>query len=232
MNKQTWLNIIATLSLLTPLTPATLPILAQTTPLNSQEQPTNIQQSIENNTLTIPKSTAIIINFSSNVQFDAGGKESLPVILRLVEPIIDSSGNIIVPANSRVDALIVPTDKSAKIIANSLIINGKVVPIKASSQMIPSVKVTLKTRMEQAKNYALSVGRFGPTVLVFDNESDSNDMIKSAIIAQGIGAIVGFLSPRSIDVANFVQNSEYILTLEEAITLPQETKEFKSSGIQ
>ncbi len=228
MNKYTWLNLIVSLSLLTP---GTLPVLAQTTPSNYQEQPTTIQQPIENNTRVIPKSTAIIINFPSNVQFDAGGNKNLPIILRLVEPILDNYGNIAVPANSRVDALIIPTDKNAKIIANSLIINGQVVPIKASTPMIPSVKVTIKSRMEEAQNYARTFSRTGTGMLVFDGETDSNDMIRSVIIAGGMGAIIGFLSPKSVDVANFVQDSEYILTLEEAVPLPQATKERNSNKI-
>ncbi|HBE17663.1 MAG TPA: hypothetical protein DEG17_00225 [Cyanobacteria bacterium UBA11149] len=223
MNKQTYLSIIASLSLLNPITP---PILAQTTPSNYQEQPTITQPIIKKNTRIIPQSTAIIITFPNNVQFDAGGKDSFPIILRLVEPILDHTGNIIAPANSRLNAAIVPSNKSAKIIANSLIVNGKVLPIKASSQTIPSVKVTVRSRMEQAQNYAQTFSRTGTATLIFDSETNSNDMIRSMIIAGGMGAIIGFLSPKSVDVANFTQNTEYILTLEEAVNIEEE--EFSS----
>ncbi|HBB33082.1 MAG TPA: hypothetical protein DDZ80_04375 [Cyanobacteria bacterium UBA8803] len=216
MNKYSWLSLAITLSLLSP---AQLSLLAQTTTSNSQAKPTTTQQPIPNTTVTIPKATAIVVTFPNNTQFDAGGQKSFPIVLRLAEPILDNNGNVLAPVNSRVNALLVPVDKSTQIVLQSLIIKGKIVPIKAYSQKIPGIKIRVKTRMEQAKNYALSSGRFGTVALAFNNNSNSSDMVKFTLISQAAGAIVGFLSPRSILVTEFAQNSEYILMLEETVAL-------------
>ena len=215
MNKNYWLNLAITLCLLNP---TTLPAFAQIATANSQEQNSSIQLDSNRTTPTIPQSTAIVVTFPSDFSFDAGDGKNYPITLRLAEPIMDNKGNLVAPANSPVDATLVPTDGDAQIIVKSLIINGKLVPVQAVSRNIPSVRITVKSRMEQAINYAQSFGTI---------ENNSNNISNANLLSHGIGAIVGFLSPQYQQVANFVKGSEYILVLEEEVALPNNN----SSGV-
>jgi hypothetical protein len=224
MNKNYWLNLVITLCLLNP---TTLPVFAQTAAANLQEQNSSIQLDSNRTTPTIPQSTAIVVTFPSDFSFDVGDGKNYPITLRLAEPIMDNKGNIVAPANSPVDATLLPIDGDAQIVAKSLIINGKLVPIQAVSRTIPSVKVTLKSRMEQATNYAQSFGSVSSPIIGFTDQNNSNNTSNANLLSHGIGAIVGFLSPQYQQVANFVKGSEYILVLEEEVALPSNN----SSGV-
>ncbi len=199
---------------ITPITilVSTLPILAN--PLNkfeSSPQTTNIE--------------AIVVTFPNNVEFDAGGNKQQPVVLRIVEPVYNNAGNVVIPTNSRVEALLVPVgkgkDKGTMIFAKSLIINGKLYPLNATlSNKIPARKISQKSRLQQANTYASSVSRFSPPVSTyFSDGTETQVPSRNTLLIQGVGAIIGYLNPRSILKSKIPQGSEYILHLQEPLSL-------------
>ncbi|MEM1393166.1 MAG: hypothetical protein AAGG00_07690 [Cyanobacteria bacterium P01_H01_bin.150] len=208
MNKRFFFNFTLSLFILAPVS---LPVLAKETNTKAiTEQPSPRNTFIE----------AIIVTFPNDVEFDAGGKKQLPVVLRTVEPVYNNVGKVVIPANSRVEAVLVPAEKGTMIVASSLIMNGKSYPFRAaSSNKIPANKITKKSRMEQAMTYSASVSRFSPVYNNLTGSTQSQEMIRNNLLIQGAGAIVGFLSPRSKLVSSFSKGNEYILHLERPLSL-------------
>ncbi|AFY57246.1 hypothetical protein Riv7116_4835 [Rivularia sp. PCC 7116] len=215
MNKQLFLNLSLSLLLLAPL-PS--PALAEDINIKTIKQKTSYQSTnIE----------AIIVKFPNDIEFDVGGKKKLPVVLRTVEPVLNHVGKVIVPANSRVEAVLVPVDKATIIVAKSLIMNGKSYPLHAATRnKIPANKITKKSRMEQANTYSSSVARLSPVYNNLTGSRGSQQINKNAVIIQGVGAIVGFLSPRSMLASIIPQNSEHILHLEKPLSLNRDKNTF------
>ncbi len=220
MNKGT---IISTALGLSFLAIANVPVFAlgngpQTT-IENQEKQTTKQTKDNTDYVEI-----IIVKFTKNIKFDAGGKEKQPVVLRIVESIYNKGGKLVIPAGSRIGALLVPTgkgkEKGTMIIAKSLIINGKEYPLNAISRnKIPANETERKTRLQQAEKYRISFKKAFPISPNLNGETQSQQMNKNTMIMEGLGAVAGFLSPRSKLVSNFSQGEEYILHLEKPLDL-------------
>lgn len=167
---------------------------------------------------------SIIVTFPNNVEFDAGGKKQRPVVLRIVEPVYNNAGKVVIPASSRVEAVLVPVgkgkDKGTMIFAKSLIMNGKSYPLSATgSTTIPARKITKRSRLEQAQKYGFSVSRFSPVYSTFTGGTESQEMIRNTLLMQGVGAIIGYLSPRSKLASRIPEGSEHILHLQKTLSL-------------
>ena len=208
MNKQFFLNFTLSLFVLAPIP---LPVLAKETNIQTiTEQPSPRNTFIE----------AIIVTFPSDIEFDVGGKKQLPVVLRIVEPVYNNLGKVVIPANSRVEAVLVPAEKGTMIVASSLIMNGKSYPLRATnSNKIPANKITKKSRMDQAMTYSASVSRFSPVYNNLTGSTQSQEMTRNNLLIQGVGAIVGFLTPRSMLGSRIPKGSEHILHLEQPLSL-------------
>ncbi|MCJ8278953.1 MAG: hypothetical protein MJK14_03150 [Rivularia sp. ALOHA_DT_140] len=163
MKRQMLFGIITCISLLTSFS---VPVIAETIPSETEssntEEVTNLEQSTpasdskpassitQLQNAKLAKNTAIIISFPMSMEFNIKGSLDLPLTVLLAKPITDNQGNILVSENSPVSIILKPTKKGAQIIAQSLVANGKVFNIKASSPIIPGVKVTHKTGTEKA----------------------------------------------------------------------------------
>lgn len=216
MNKLTLLTTALSLSFLaiTNLPTSALETNPQTTTENPSEQTTNQTTYVE----------SIVVKFTKDIEFDAGGKKELPVVLRIVEPVYNQAGEVVIPANTRIDALLVPVgkgkEKGTKIIAKSLIVNGKNYPLNATGRnRIPAYKVTKKSRLEQAQIYSDSVSKAVPMFSNSNGVTENPEMTRNTIIVQGVSAIAGFLTPRSKLVSQFTKDNEYILHLEKPLKL-------------
>ena len=208
MNKRFFLNFTLSLFVLAPIS---LPVLAKETNIQTiTEQPSPRETFIE----------AIIVTFPNDVEFDVGAKKQLPVVLRTVEPVYNNVGKVVIPANSRVEAVLVPAEKGTMIVASSLIMNGKSYPFRAAnSNKIPAKKIAKKSRMEQAMTYSASVSRFSPVYNNLTGSTKSQEMTRNNLLVQGVGVIVGFLSPRSMLASRIPKGSEHILHLQQPLSL-------------
>lgn len=211
MSKRFFLNFTLSLFVLAPIS---LPVLAKETNIQTITEPSRKETFVE----------AIIVTFPNDVEFDVGAKKQLPIVLTTVEPVYNNVGKVIVPAKSRVEAVLIPTEKGTKIVASSLIINGKSYSFLASSsKKIPAKKITKKSRMEQAMTYSASVSRFSPIYSNLTDSTQSRSLTKNNLLIQGVGAIVGFLSPRSMLASRISKGSEHILHLQQPFSLDEIT---------
>ena len=208
MNKKFFLNFTLGLFLLTPIS---LPVLAEETSIQAiTEKPSPTETSVE----------AIIVTFPRDVEFDVGAKKQVSVVLHTVLPVYNNLKQVVIPAQSRVDAALVPAKKGTMIVASSLIINGKSYPLRGTlSNKIPAKKITKKSRMEQATTYSTFVSGFSPVYSSLTGSTESQEITKNNLLIQGAGAVVGFLSPRSVLTSHIPKGSEFILHLEQPLRL-------------
>lgn len=190
--------------------PATLPAIAQTTP---------VIQSYSSFNTTIPQSTAITVAFPANLVIDAKKEQDYPTTLILAQPLLDSYGNQLAAQGSPVAARIHPVKEGAQVIAESLVIQGRTVPIQATSPVLPSRKVTLSSGNQQARELSPIGSRIGGGLFGGSTGGDFMNFNQGAMLGSGVGAIAGLASEKSMRVVEIPQGSLYVLTLQIPVTV-------------
>ena len=214
------------------ITSVSLPVIAETVP--SQTTPTsannetvpNAVQPASNQTsavslkdITLAKNTAIIISFPTAMTVNVSEKQDVPLTVFLNKAIKDNQGNILVPENSPVSIILKPTSKGAKIIAQSLVVNGQVLAIKASSPTIPSATITHKTGHEKAEQNESVWGKIGESAFSFANQGKTEESERGAMLGRTLGLVAGLNSPKKSRVVKIAENSIFVLSLEATVNL-------------
>jgi hypothetical protein len=190
--------------------PATVPAIAQTVPA---------MQSYSSSNTTIPQSTAITVAFPANLVIDAKKEQDYPTTLILAQPLLDSYGNQLAAQGSPVAARIHPVKEGAQVIAESLVIQGRTVPIQATSPVLPSRKVTLSSGNQQARELSPIGSRIGGGLFGGATGGDFMNFNQGAMLGSGVGAIAGLASEKSMHVVEIPQGSLYVLTLQMPVTV-------------
>ncbi len=185
------------------------------------------EPSIQNQEVAIPQSSAITVTFSVAVTFDAGQKKSLPMAALLTQPLLDSSGKVVAPANSPVGIKLHPAKGGAQIQAEALVINGRIIPILALGPWIPGQTVTTVSSAQQAQlnqsvfsDLAGSVfGLFGTATGVSRDERTHLTNMGN-YVGTGLGIVSGLMSPKTIRQVQIAEGTMYILTLQAPVTIP------------
>lgn len=214
------------------ITSVSLPVIAETVP--SQTTPTsannetvpNAVQPASNQTsavslkdITLAKNTAIIISFPTAMTVNVSEKQDVPLTVFLNKAIKDNQGNLLVPENSPVSIILKPTSKGAKIIAQSLVVNGQVLAIKASSPTIPSATITHKTGHEKAEQNESVWGKIGESAFSFANQGKTEESERGAMLGRTLGLVAGLNSPKKSRVVKIAENSIFVLSLEATVNL-------------
>ncbi|MBD2300353.1 hypothetical protein [Nostoc sp. FACHB-190] len=189
-----------------------------TLPTYAQPVPTVQPQAISSE-ITIPQDTAIIVAFPAPVTIDVGQKKDYPLTLPLASAIKDAQGNIIAPENTPVSIVLKPKEGGAKIIAQSLVINGKIVTIKASSQVIPGTTITYVRANDKAVENGSVWGRIGGSTLGFISQGDPEQFDRGAMLGSAVGLLTGLRSAENTRIVQIPQSSVYVLSLEAPISL-------------
>ena len=229
MKIQMLLSLATCVSLITSVS---LPVIAETVP--SQTTPTsannetvpNAVQPASNQTsavslkdITLAKNTAIIISFPTAMTVNVSEKQDVPLTVFLNKAIKDNQGNLLVPENSPVSIILKPTSKGAKIIAQSLVVNGQVLAIKASSPTIPSATITHKTGHEKAEQNESVWGKIGESAFSFANQGKTEESERGAMLGRTLGLVAGLNSPKKSRVVKIAENSIFVLSLEATVNL-------------
>lgn len=194
---------------LSTITSVNLPAIAQSAP--STHQATS-------SVSTIPASTALTVTFPSNMVVNAKKKQDYPMTLFLAQPLFDSQGQQVVAANSPIAAKMTPTKGGAKIIAESLVINGRVVGIQASSPLIPSYSVTQTSSYQSAREGSAMFANIAGGIT--GGATGSNSAFnRASFLGGGLGALAGLASSKKHKVVEVPAGSIYVLTLEAPIAV-------------
>ena len=169
--------------------------------------------------ITIPQDTAIIVRFPASVTIDVGQNKAYPLTVPLTDAIQDDQGNIIVPKDAPVTINLQPKDGGAIIVAKSLVINGRIVAIKASSQIIPGTTITYKRANDKAVENSSIWSQIGGDTLGFFSQGNPRQFDRGAMLGSIVGFLIGLGSPENIRVVQIPQSSTYVLSLEAPISL-------------
>jgi len=168
-------------------------------------------------TVTIPASTGVIVSFLAPVSIDAD-EGAYPVTLPLSQAITDAQGNVIVPENSPVSVIIQPEDGGARVIAQSIVIGGQIVPIQAKSPIIPGTTITHVRANDRAADNGATIGRMAASGFGFLNGGDPDAFDRGGMLGNLIGMVAG-RQDESSRIVQIPQGSVYVLALETSITL-------------
>ncbi len=229
MKIQMLLSLATCVSLITSVS---LPVIAETVPsqttstsVNNETVPNAVQpasnqtSAVSLKDITLAKNTAIIISFPTAMTVNVSEKQDVPLTVFLNKAIKDNQGNLLVPENSPVSIILKPTSKGAKIIAQSLVVNGQVLAIKASSPTIPSATITHKTGHEKAEQNESVWGKIGESAFSFANQGKTEESERGAMLGRTLGLVAGLNSPKKSRVVKIAENSIFVLSLEATVNL-------------
>ncbi|WP_414528935.1 hypothetical protein [Nodularia chucula] len=191
-----------------------LPILLQST---SKLLPAAVSEEI-----TIPQDTAIIVSFPTSVTVDVGQDHEYPLTLPLNQAIADDQGNTIVPKNTPITITLKPTNGGVKIVAQSLVVDGRIVPIKASSQIIPGTTITYKRANDKAMENSAMWSQIAGDTLGFFSQGNPQQFDRGAMLGSIVGFLTGLSSAENIRVVQIPQSTIYVLSLDAPISLSPE----------
>jgi hypothetical protein len=170
----------------------------------------------------VPQTSAITVIFNKNSEFDVGQKQSYSETHLLAHALFDARGNVVAPANTPVTLRITPKDKAAYIEVESLVINGRTVPVKAESWSIPGFKHTLTNstdRVFQERATWNNVGALGGYLATGGH--DENAIYMGAAIAGLAATFIGKTSPENLRLVQIPQGNIHTFSLLEPLQINQ-----------
>jgi hypothetical protein len=170
----------------------------------------------------ISQTAGVIISLPMGVTIDVGQKQDYPLTVPLAQPLLDLQGNTLVPANSPVSIKFKPEQGGARIVAESIVVNGQIVPIQAATDVIPGNTITQREAAEVARqNSAVYGNLLGATMGAIAPLSKKADAFEhGGMIGGAIGIVSGLSSPKNLRVVQLPQGSVYVLALRAPIVLP------------
>lgn len=213
MNARTLLNLALSIAIATPIA---LPASAEVV-ISSTTSVTRSQQGA-----LIPQTAGVIIKLPGAVNVDVGQKQDFPLTVPLAQPLMDLQGNEVVPANTPVSVKLKPENGGARIVAESIVVRGQIVPIQATTAIIPGTTIEQVSGAERARENSGMMGNlFGSVLGATARSSRKAEMFdQGGMIGGAIGILSGMSSPKNIRVVQLPADSVYVLSLQAPISLP------------
>lgn len=167
----------------------------------------------------IPASTGVVVTFLAPVSIDVN-EAAYPMTLPLTSPIYDSQGNVVAPENSPVSVMIQPGEGGATIQAQSVLINGRLMPIQATSPMIPGTTITHMRANDRAADDGATLGRITASGFGFLNGGDPDAFDQGGMLGNFVGMLAG-RQDESSRIVQIPQGSVFVLPLAQSIPLGQ-----------
>jgi hypothetical protein len=195
-------------------------------PPSPTSSPTSLN-STQDQRITIPNDSALVVFFPNELRLSAQRKakqqHDLPLVLPLVQPILDEQGNIAIPARSLVSALVTQVEGGIYIRANSVVVGGMVIPIEATGAFIP-----LQNSPDDFYNYATKppslLNNLATNLSTWSTSAeDVFGQDGSLAIGAGLALVSGLTTPQSISpppTINIPQGTVHILTLTTSLQMP------------
>ena len=218
MKKQTLLNLALMLSMSTS---TVLPVMAQSTATGTQPSVTSASGDRMSSTgITIPQTAAIVVKFVQPIQMDVGNQSAYPLTLPLAQALADEAGNTIVPEGTPVMLSLKPTKGGAQLVAQGLVIGGQIVPVQATSDVIPAIKVVKMRANDKAAENGAIYGRLSGSLMGFMGKGDPEKFDRGAMLGSAAGILMGLIRPKETDwILQIPQDTVHILKLQAPITL-------------
>lgn len=179
------------------------------------QKPTSIPKSP-----IIAKSTAVVVKFTDDIEFNSKSSHGYPAMLPLAFPISDQMGNVVFPAKTPVEVKLVNADNGLKIVGQSIMLpSGQKVSIEASSEVIPGVPTIITSRTEKASQLGPTLTRFGGAIGGLIGGGDLGGTLLGTLAGQAIAIVVGMNTPKTANIVRIPVNSLYHLHLKKAVEI-------------
>jgi hypothetical protein len=169
LNRALWQSKIALMMVLSVASSAVTPLLlsnpAGAESISNTKAPLSAQL-IAQNYGQIPAGTRIPVRYDKAEKIVLSPDETLPITLTVSRNIKASNGSVLVPAGSRIQGRLQPTENGTQFVGDTLILaNGRRIPIDASSQVV--------TKQQEIRK-----------------ETDTGSILKGAAIGGGASALI------------------------------------------
>ncbi|WP_107669037.1 hypothetical protein [Cyanothece sp. BG0011] len=176
------------------------------------------QETVTNQDIILPQSTALLVTFPDNMIVDVGQGDSAPIILPLMQDIKSPSGEIVIPANTPISVKVQPYQDGALLVAESIILNGQMIPINAHSSMLPGRTITRRTAEEMARQGSKVYGNLATSIGGAVGAAIPN-MQRGGFGGAAFGIIKGMSSPDNIRVVEINAGRVHLLQLQSSLEL-------------
>lgn len=213
MNARTVLHLALTIAIAAPVAlPASAQVMVSTT-----TSATRTQQGA-----MVPQTAGVIIKLPGAVNIDVGQKQDYPLTVPLAQPLMDLQGNEVVPANTPVSVKLKSENGGARIVAESIVVRGQIVPMQAMTAVIPGTTIEQMSGAERAREQSGMMGNlFGSVMGATARSNRKAEMFdQGGMIGGAIGILSGMNSPKNLRVVQLPADSVYVLSLQAPIALP------------
>jgi hypothetical protein len=164
----------------------------------------------------IPESAGIAIGFPNDMILNA--KDETVTTLRTAQPVWDQNGNEVAPENSLITARLKPVKDGVEIVADSILIRGRVIALRASSVVVPGQSVSVVTGLDGSKEGHNVGARLGGELGTVIN-SDGGGGI-GAMLGGIFGTVIGAGKAKKETIVKIPGGSIYVLSVESSVILP------------
>ena len=179
----------------------------------------NVSETEQNVTNQRPTaaSNSVVIRVIEDISADVGSQQTTPLILELVQPILDSTGNIIAPENSLIKAQLVPHEKGAFILTESIITHNQEFKVTLQSDVIPGETITLSDSNTEARDNITAYSQGGVNAAcgvigLFGGNCTSKTMQTGGSLGGFVGFLAGKTAPETMQIVQIPRNKMYILS--------------------
>ncbi|WP_017328087.1 hypothetical protein [Synechococcus sp. PCC 7336] len=194
-----------------------LPVLAQPFETSIRQNRTS-PAAIAADAALLPASTAVLVTLPE-VIVDVGQGDAYPLTVPSMQPLYNRYGQELVPANSAVSIRIQPEDGGAYIVAEHIIVNGRVVPLQARSSFLPGQTITRAAADQMAHRNRTVFGNLGVAVAGASGTNLST-VQRSGFLGSAFGTVVGLSSPDKLRLVRIQPGSVQTLTLQVTTSIP------------
>jgi hypothetical protein len=170
----------------------------------------------------IPQTAGLIIKLPANITVDVGQKQDYPLTVPLAQPLMDAQGNEVVPINTPVTIKIKPENGGARLVAESIVVKGQIVPVQANTAVIPGATLEQQSGAERARENSAVYGNLFGAVLgaTAPKTRKAEQFDQGGMIGGAIGILSGLGSPKNVRIVQLPGDSVYVLSLQSPISLP------------
>jgi hypothetical protein len=188
-------------------------------PVAANPQPNSIGNGTKaNQTMVLPQSTALLVSFPNPVVVDIGQGEDYPIILPLMQEIKSPSGEVIIPANTPISLTIKADRDGAIIVADAVILNGQMIPLKAQSARLPGRTITQVSGQQMARQNSAVGGNLASSIAGAFG-ADLSTLQQSAFAGSAMGIVSGLGSPQDVRIVEINPGTVHILKLNSSVDL-------------
>ncbi len=164
--------------------------------------------------VTIPEGTVLPVKYDKAEKIMVTKDETAPLTLTISQNVITDTGNLVIPAGSRVIGKIQPADGGSQFIAQKLITTGgQEYNINASSGIITKTETVKKGTSTKGiiKNTALGAGAAAAVAAVTGDRAVATEEVLGGA---AIGAITGiFFNKKSVDLIVIDPDTDLEMTI-------------------